>query len=722
MHLVEVVELITSGTAVLLLGLVVLWRSKRQMAFRWFFMLCLAVCSWSWAIGLYTLSQDPSSTLFWANFYYSSSFAISIVLHVFTSYWLDSKHKRLHTSIGGGLMALFLITVLTRPHFIVSAVQIVGGQKTVTLSMFGYGLFSVVFMMLFTSAIIRLFVGAFSLHGLRRLQTRYITASLVCAGSFGVYFNLILPWMGNYDLVWVGPLSTVIFVGVVGYAIVRQKLFDVRRFVLRALAYLLSTVLLSIVFIIPVVLIVAYAIGGQFSVLHFLRGVLVATIFALFYSRIRRAFDSLTNRIFYRKYYEPQAVFNELSEVLVRSIELKYIKQQSAKVIQDAIRTDRVDYWLVGDEGYEGRSPQLLEKLFHHGSSMSNTVLVENQNGSLQSIEYLRELDIAVLVRLRTSSAVLGFLALGFKESGEPYTDRDRRLLNIVSDEIAITLQNALHFEEIKNFNETLQGRIDTATSKLRQTNRKLQALDETKDEFITMASHQLRTPLTSVKGYLSMVLEGDAGSLNAQQKQLLGQSYISSQRMVYLIADLLNLSRLNTGKFVIELSPTNLLEVVQDEIDQLAETIKSRGLELVYNPPNELPQLMLDQTKIHQVVMNFIDNAIYYTPAGGTIEIVLRETPSAIEYLVRDTGIGVPRPEQHKLFTKFYRAKNAKQARPDGTGLGLFMAKKVIAAQGGAIIFDSKEGVGSTFGFRFSKRLHLVPNNRTSDEGDSKV
>src|SRR5262249_23235295 len=195
--------------------------------------------------------------------------------------------------------------------------------------------------------------------------------------------------------------------------------------------------------------------------------------------------------------------------------------------------------------------------------------------------------------------------------------------------------------------------------------------LDETKDEFITMASHQLRTPLTSVKGYLSMVLEGDAGKISSSQRKLLEQSYASSQRMVYLISDLLNLSRLNTGKFVIEPSSVDLSEVVEAEFEQLQETAKSRDVTLTYKKPATFPQMMLDETKIHQVVMNLMDNAIYYTRAGGAVTVELRETPTVVEYMVHDTGIGVPKSVQHKLFTKFYRAGNAQQARPDGTGLG---------------------------------------------------
>ena len=112
----------------------------------------------------------------------------------------------------------------------------------------------------------------------------------------------------------------------------------------------------------------------------------------------------------------------------------------------------------------------------------------------------------------------------------------------------------------------------------------------------------------------------------------------------------------------------------------------------------------MLDETKIRQVIMNFADNAIYYTPSGGKIIVELKDNGDSVELDVVDSGIGVPKEAQHHLFTKFYRANNAQRARPDGTGLGLFMAKKVVVAQGGAIVFRSVEGKGSTFGFTFPK------------------
>lgn len=308
-------------------------------------------------------------------------------------------------------------------------------------------------------------------------------------------------------------------------------------------------------------------------------------------------------------------------------------------------------------------------------------------------------LKAAYMVKLIARGRLVGLMVAGFLVTAQEIPERDKTLLDRLSESVGIAIDNRLLFEE--NRRVLLQ---------LQRSNTKLKELDETKDDFISMASHQLRTPLTSVKGYLSMVLEGDAGKLTETERKMLGQAFFSSQRMVYLIADLLNVSRLKTGKFIIEPSPVNLADMVEQEIAQLTETASAKQLTLTYKKPKSFPTIMLDETKTRQVIMNFADNAIYYTPAGGHITVELVDKPAVIELRVVDDGIGVPKAEQHHLFTKFYRAGNARKARPDGTGLGLFMAKKVVTAQGGAIIFESREGQGSTFGFTFSKTKLALP------------
>jgi len=273
-----------------------------------------------------------------------------------------------------------------------------------------------------------------------------------------------------------------------------------------------------------------------------------------------------------------------------------------------------------------------------------------------------------------------------------PHLD-DIALIERLGEPTGIALYNRLLFEENQ-----------AVLQKLKQTNDRLKEIDEAKDEFISMASHQLRTPLTSMKGYVSMVLDGDAGTITKSQQTLLRQAYNSSQRMVYLIADLLNVSRLKTGKFIINNKEINLPQLIESELSQLTESAAARGVRFYYQKPDNFPPLSLDEMKIRQVVMNYLDNALYYTPKGGRVYVELKCDKDKIDFVVTDTGLGVPKAEQHKLFTKFFRAQNAKQMRPDGTGLGLYMTRKIIIAQGGTILFSSVEGQGSSFGFRFPR------------------
>lgn len=566
-------------------------------------------------------------------------------------------------------------------------------------------------------------------RGKTKDQLRLVLLGL--AGTFGliIFSNLFLVVVFNVSLlVPLGPAFTLVFSFSFAYAIIKHQLFNIRRAAARGFAYILTVGFLAAVYSLLLFGTSSFLLknDNMIDMRTRVSYTVLALVMALSFQPIKQFFDRLSATIFFKDAYNPQELLDELNQIIVSTVEVDSMLNKTLPLIQSALKADFCLAVLHTPGGAQPRTIGEAKASFNpddlalahskmmvrkHKEQVTVTDNLETNDAALQEI--LARNDIGLLARIgggpSSGEKQLGHIIVGSKRNGGSYDAQDIKLLEIFTNELVIAIQNALHFEEIQNFNRTLQTKVQLATRELSRTNEKLKSLDETKDEFITMASHQLRTPLTSVKGYLSMVLEGDAGKLNAQQKQLLTQSYISSQRMVFLISDLLNLSRLNTGKFVIESAPTDLADVVQSEIDQLAETAKSRSITLNYEKPETFPLLMLDETKIHQVVMNFIDNAIYYTPAEGTITVSLHETPTAIEYRVQDTGIGVPKSEQHKLFTKFYRAGNARRARPDGTGLGLFMAKKVIAAQGGAIIFESEEGKGSTFGFRFSKAHHLA-------------
>jgi signal transduction histidine kinase len=551
-------------------------------------------------------------------------------------------------------------------------------------------------------------------------QARTILWGLAVSVSLIAIVNGIIPLItGNFSSTKLGPLCTVFMIYAFGYSIVKHKLFDIKLVVARTIGYVLSigTIIAAVM---AIVVTQAQLISGsdQVELRKEILPLFFAVLMGISFPSIKRFFDRLTNRIFYRDAYDPQLFLDELNKTIVGNIETGILLRHTANVIEDNLKaachifvkeTEVTSARILGTSRKEIDDASLEVIKAELATIKDKTVLADNLEEHYENLKQeLDANDIAVVSSMITSYSsnqeATAYLFLGPKKSGNTYSRADLRIISIITDELLIAIQNALRFEEIQSFNVTLQKSVGEATSKIKRSNDKLREMDETKDEFISMASHQLRTPLTSVKGYLSMVLDGDAGKLTNTQKQLLNQAYVSSQRMVYLIADLLNVSRLKTGKFIIDAAPANLVEMVESEIAQLTEVAKSRKLSLSFEKPTDFPTLMLDETKTRQVIMNFVDNAIYYTPSGGKIKIELSTDRGSVYFMVKDNGLGVPKEDQAHLFTKFYRAKNAQKARPDGTGLGLFMAKKVITEQGGTILFESTEDKGSTFGFKFDK------------------
>lgn len=254
------------------------------------------------------------------------------------------------------------------------------------------------------------------------------------------------------------------------------------------------------------------------------------------------------------------------------------------------------------------------------------------------------------------------------------------------------------------------------------KANRSLEQMNKTKDEFMSLASHQLRTPLTSIRGYSSMLVDGDMGKLNDAQKHAMKEIENSSERMIFLVRDFLNVSRIQAGNFVLTRIKTNLVNLLHEDIEQLQSIADDHKVTLVIKLPKdpaEIPELNIDRERIGEIMANLIDNAIFYSHTGKRVEVSLAKINNTVEFRVVDHGIGVPAKEQSELFTKFFRGSNAKTIRPDGTGIGLFLVQKVIKEHGGKIIFHSVQGKGSTFGF--SLPIDEVKSDKDSTEDEPK-
>lgn len=243
---------------------------------------------------------------------------------------------------------------------------------------------------------------------------------------------------------------------------------------------------------------------------------------------------------------------------------------------------------------------------------------------------------------------------------------------------------------------------IQKLAAELKTANEKLVELDKVKSEFLSIAAHQLRTPLTVIKGYISMIQEGDYGSINNPKiDKVLANVYQSNDHLIRLVTDFLDVTRLEAGRIDYDFQPVDLKKVIDEIIKVNRGRLKEKGLELKLAVDRDLSLVRVDEEKIRHIFFNFLSNAIKYT-ATGWIKVELFEEKNQAVCQVTDTGIGLSKKDQENIFQKFYRSEGAKRVAADGVGLGLFICRKFIEAHHGEVFAKSLGlGRGSTFGFR---------------------
>lgn len=253
----------------------------------------------------------------------------------------------------------------------------------------------------------------------------------------------------------------------------------------------------------------------------------------------------------------------------------------------------------------------------------------------------------------------------------------------------------------------------------VRDRSREIQLL-KTKSEFITLAAHQLRTPLAGLRWAAESMAKEELGPLAPEQKQISKQNLEVIEKLVKLVDDLLDVSKIEEGKFGYQMEKSDLASLTQDVLETSKENAQKYGVKLVfYKPETQLPLVKMDRSKIMMVIQNLVDNAIKYNVPNGEVRVKAEQLPDKpyLQVSIEDTGIGIPSDDTPRLFTKFFRASNTLKKETEGSGLGLFIARNIVKRHGGDISVKSVEKRGSVFSFILPTDESLIPPVEMSSE-----
>lgn len=709
-----------TGILSFLLGLFVLIKSKNSKPNIIWGIFCFFAAIWGFGGYEVGLANTPELGLFWWRVTYVGIIFIPVLFYHFTYEFLKLKNLKVLFSIYlfGFIYLLLEWSPLADLFFGIKNISYLFNSlywvypPTFLFIFFVFSWFLIIFYSHF-----ELFKSFRNSIGLKRAQIGYFfiaTAMGFLGGGtcFLPCFGVILYPFFNYT-VSLYPL-------IIAYAIIKHRLMDI-KFVLRKSSVYLSSLCTIIILAIIVRYCFAY-LGIESDYVDFLILVLSLSLF----SPIKHYYYRIANKYFFTSLYDAQKVIADLSEKLRKSLELKTIYGFVSESLLNAFHAKAIAilifnekkgiYTIKFEKGFNFSAKKqfseddVLHELF---VKQNKVVIIEELKSSFydkykNEIDSIANLNIELMMPLNVKDKNIGLIILGHKESGDMYNDEDLQVLQIVGAQTAIAVENALSYDKVKNFNLKLKKEVEEATAELRAANKKLIELDQTKSDFISIASHQLRTPLTVIKGYISMILEGSFGSLTDQENDSLKKVYQSNERLIQLVENLLDISRIESGRLEFNFKEGRLESVVDSVVDELKGNAGAKGLKLEYKKPAKpLPKIIFDEQKIRQVIMNLIDNAIKYTKQGS-ISVEIGAQGKNINFCVADTGMGVSQSDMPNLFMKFSRGKGVSLVHTSGSGLGLYVGRMMIEAHKGKIWGES---AGADKGAKFCFSLPIKNN-----------
>lgn len=571
----------------------------------------------------------------------------------------------------------------------------------------------------------------------------YFIIGLNIYAIFQLIFNVFIPTFYNTKQYWqFGDYSAIFFLGLTAYAIVKHELMGIKTLFTQVLIIIMSIILIVDIMV----------LSGDFTI-RILKIAVLLTF--LYFSRemvrsvkkekaakaeLEKAYDKINGYV-----DQLEGMNTDLAE---RNDDLKALLEASGKasealdpkkIAQDIVNSIPKNLKHLGYLGgmialYDAKEKKVipyaitktkivdkilkyLDKPFDRYSTkigdadnlISRTILeksIFSGNTLAEFIEPTVKKEVCDIMQkmLRAHSIITiplisrgkpnGMILFMGKRSIKEVAQRDKDMLYMFSSHVGAAIENAKLYEQT---NEQMK---ETArlNKKLENANENLKDLLEVKNEFLHITSHQLRTPLTAIRGMLSMWYEGDFDNLSeAERKDILKRIYMSTERLNNITNDMLDALEIEGGLLKFQFIDMSVKEIVEETIDTLKDNYDKKGLYIKFNCEENLPKVRVEPNYIRQVFMNVVDNAAKYTKAGG-VEITTKQDGKYIETVIKDTGVGASKDDQKRLFEKFTRGKNAVKENASGSGLGLFIAKKIVEKHHGKMKFFSEGiGMGST-------------------------
>ena len=728
-----------SSIFVLLLGIFVWYRNRAEKVNNIFFLNCLAIAMWFFGTYQMFIAVRESSIMFWNRFIYVGVvFLPTFMYHLAVVFAHKEKEKK--NLLWGAYIFSFFFLGLSQTNLFLNGIYYYPDSVHGRAQIFHH-LFLIcflVYLLLFFRVLYDYYKKCQS--PIIKNQTKYIIISF-----YVLAFSIIgfLPAYGIY-IYPIFYLLGVFFAIICAYAILRYRLLNPRFVISRSIIYFMMVLFVAVSFSF-----LALVVSGQyFSMLdatkRLLLTLVIAFIVVLGLEPLKNFLAVTTDRIFFKNRIDYDQVLDDLSHIINEEIDLKKLIEHICQEAQNKLRLKEfkififhekrktVSYFeflptrtklcqeklnfnkVVAEYFLANPRPLVLEEFLHEIQAINDPTLLRDKRRLKNVVTDLEKLKMQVVAPVILEGKLIALIGGGVKLSGDSYHVKDLNVLSILAAQFSAALEKARLYDDSKQFGEKLKKEVEQATKELREANIHLQELDRAKTEFISIASHQLRTPLSGIKGYLSMMLEGDFGQIPEEQKKVLTSVLSNSDRLVRLVNIFLNISRIESGRLRLEKSEFDLVMLAKEAVEQMSADTKGKNLSIVFKDHPEKMVVCADRDKIYDVLLNFLDNAVKYTPTGKIIvRMFLNKTKDKVTVTVTDTGIGIPSEELDELFVKFRRGKKIAQINTSGAGLGLFIAKKIIELHGGDIWAHSKgEDRGSEFGFEINLQCGLENGN----------